>query len=205
MAQFRLIPRRLRRGASFLSFSFLIIIFSSFHQPAFFIHQRQPPFFTVFIWLVHPVQTQSVTYVVQRMNAMAAMFYVMSFLLYVKARLAEGKQKRWLLFLGCILAGILALGSKEIAATLPFFIFLYEWYFFQDLSLIWLKRHFFAIIGISTLFIIVLFMYMGKHPIAFILSGYQIRDFTLMERVLTEFRVVIFYMSLLIFPLQIYT
>jgi len=38
-------------------------------------------FFAALIWLVHPVQTQSVTYIVQRMNSMAAMFYVLSFLL----------------------------------------------------------------------------------------------------------------------------
>ena len=44
-------------------------------------------FFAAFIWLVHPLQTQSVTYVVQRMNSMAAMFYVLAFLFYVKGRI----------------------------------------------------------------------------------------------------------------------
>jgi tetratricopeptide (TPR) repeat protein len=43
-------------------------------------------------------------------------------------------------------------------------------------------------------------MYLGAHPLERILSGYQHRDFTLTERVATEFRVVIFYISLLIFP-----
>jgi len=42
----------------------------------------------------------------------------------------------------------LTLGSKEIAATLSFFIFLYEWYLFQDLSWTWLKRHLFPMAGI---------------------------------------------------------
>ena len=40
--------------------------------------------FAALIWLAHPVQTQSVTYIVQRMNSMAAMFYILSFLLYAK-------------------------------------------------------------------------------------------------------------------------
>ncbi len=158
------------------------------------------PFMTALIWLVHPLQTQSVTYIVQRMNSMAAMFYVLSFFLYAKARLAEEKKKRWAFFAGCTLAGILSLGSKEIAATLPFFIFLYEWYFFQELSRIWLKRHVLPLVWILILLAVVSFMYLGADPLEVIVRTYQGRDFTLTERVLTEFRVVIFYISLLIFP-----
>ena len=37
--------------------------------------RRWTPFFAAFIWLVHPLQTQTVTYVVQRMNSLAAMIY----------------------------------------------------------------------------------------------------------------------------------
>jgi len=157
-------------------------------------------FFTAFIWLVHPVQTQTVSYIVQRMNGMAAMFYILSLLSYVKARLSNSKGKKTALFLACILSGMLSLGSKEIAATLPFFIFLYEWYFFQDVNLNWLKRNsiyflcLLCIIGFAALF------FLGGHPIKSILSTYNHRDFTLWQRVLTEFRVVIYYIGLILFP-----
>lgn len=156
--------------------------------------------FAALIWLVHPIQTQSVTYIVQRMNSMAAMFYVLSFLLYVKARLVKENQKAWPWFAGCALAGLLALGSKETAATLPFFILLYEWYFFQDLSKAWLKRS--VPYGLVTLILfgLIAFAYLGPNPFDRILSGYATRDFTLAQRVLTEFRVVIYYISLLIYP-----
>jgi hypothetical protein len=128
------------------------------------------PLLTALIWLVHPIQTQSVTYIVQRMNSMAAMFYVLSFLLYAKARLAEQKGTKRALFGGCIIAGMLALGSKEIAATLPFFIFLYEWYFFQELRWAWLKRHCYPILGICILLVVVSLMYLGAHPFERILT-----------------------------------
>ena len=36
-------------------------------------------FFAALIWLVHPIQTQAVTYIVQRMTGMAALFFVISF------------------------------------------------------------------------------------------------------------------------------
>ena len=42
--------------------------------------------------------------------------------------------------------------------------------------------------------------YLGANPLDAILDTYRHRDFTLTERVLTEFRVVIFYISLLLFP-----
>jgi tetratricopeptide (TPR) repeat protein len=157
-------------------------------------------FFTAFIWLVHPIQTQTVSYIVQRMNSIAAMFYILSLLFYVKGRLSNSKRKRPALYLGCILSGILSLGSKEIAATLPFFVFLYEWYFFQDADLKWLKRN--SIYLFCLLFIIgcLALFFLGGHPIKSLLSAYSHRDFTLWQRVLTEFRVIIYYMSLILFP-----
>jgi tetratricopeptide (TPR) repeat protein len=158
------------------------------------------PFFTAMIWLVHPIQTQSVSYIVQRMNSMAAMFYILSLLLYGKARLTEETKMKGVLFAACILSGLLSFGSKEIAATLPFFLFLYEWYFFQDLRLAWLKRHLLPIGGILLILLFVAFMYLGGNPFERILADYKTYPFTLTERTLTEFRVVIYYISLLILP-----
>jgi tetratricopeptide (TPR) repeat protein len=158
------------------------------------------PFLTVLIWLVHPIQTQSVTYIVQRMNSLATMFYMLSLLFYAKARLVEKSGPRALLFGGCMLAGILSLGSKQIAATLPFFIFLYEWYFFQELSWSWLKRHALPLVGVLLLFVVLTLIFLGINPLEQILASYKNRDFTLGQRVLTQFRVVIFYLGILIFP-----
>ena len=158
------------------------------------------PFFTMFLWMVHPLQTQSVAYLVQRMNSLAAMFYIVSMLLYVKFRLETGTRSKWLLFAGCVLAGVLAVGTKEIAATLPIFIILYEWYFFQRLSLKWGRRHFLALGGILLLLIIISLIYLDFDPVIRIFSDYKHRDFTMLQRVLTQFRIVIFYGSLLLWP-----
>jgi Flp pilus assembly protein TadD len=158
------------------------------------------PFLTAFIWMVHPIQTQSVAYLVQRMNSLAAMFYVLSMLLYVKFRLAATPARKWFLFSGCILAGLLALGTKEIAVTLPAFIVLYEWYFFQNLSREWAGRRFVLLAAVLLLLIGLSLAYLDGDPIAKILAGYKMREFTPTQRVLTEFRIVIFYISLLIWP-----
>jgi tetratricopeptide (TPR) repeat protein len=159
------------------------------------------PFVGALLWLVHPVQSQSVTYIVQRMNSMAAMFYLLALYAYVRGRLAG----RWWWKLGCFGgaagAGLLAFWSKEIALTLPFFLVLYDWYFLQDLAGGWLKKHGLLVGGVLGLLVAAtFFFYYGGDPLKGLLAGYAGRDFTLTERLLTETRVVIFYLSLLFFP-----
>jgi len=153
------------------------------------------------LWMVHPLSTQSVTYIVQRMNAMAAMFYVGSMLAYVQARASHGKLKVYGLYLLCGLSGLLAITSKEIAITLPIFIFLYEWYFLQDLDMVWIKRRVPYIAAIITICLATAIMFLGINPIEGILDGYTTRQFTPLQRVLTEFRVVILYIGLMALPL----
>ena len=53
--------------------------------------------FTSLIFIAHPIQTQSVTYIVQRMTSLAGMFYLLAFVFFIKGRLTEGKA-RCLLF-----------------------------------------------------------------------------------------------------------
>ncbi len=157
-------------------------------------------FISALIWVVHPLQSQSVTYLVQRMNSLAALFYIMALFFYARGRNSQVAKNRWLWFGACAAAGLLAFGSKQTAATLPFFIFLYEWYFLQDLSWPWFKRRILPLAGVLILFGALALLYLNFDPLETILRGYDKRDFTLLQRALTQFRVVIFYISLLIFP-----
>jgi Flp pilus assembly protein TadD len=157
-------------------------------------------FFTAAVWMVHPLQTQSVSYIVQRMNSLCAMFYILSILLYARFRLSAQQGNKWWLFSGCILAGALSLASKQIAATLPIFIIVYEWYFFQDLDLKWLKKHIPILIGCLLLAAVIALALLGSNPLDRILEGYKDRNFTPTQRLLTEPRVVIFYLSQLLWP-----
>ncbi|MDY6986973.1 MAG: tetratricopeptide repeat protein [Thermodesulfobacteriota bacterium] len=158
------------------------------------------PLFAALIFLAHPLQTQSVTYTIQRMNSMAAMFYLLSLFLYIHGRLARRGWKTWSFFSFSLLSWILALGSKQIAATLPFIIIIYEWYFFQDLSIPWLRKNIMYLLLPFAVFILVAFVFLGSHPFERIAAIYSYRDFTLGERLLTQFRVVVFYISLMLYP-----
>ncbi|MBW1820069.1 MAG: hypothetical protein JRJ60_23260, partial [Deltaproteobacteria bacterium] len=62
------------------------------------------PLFAALIFIAHPVQTQSVTYIVQRMNSMAVMFYLAALLLFILGRMRPGEWKRWALYLGALVS-----------------------------------------------------------------------------------------------------
>ena len=155
------------------------------------------------IWLVHPLATQSVTYIVQRMNCLATFFYLTSLLFYIFFRLDNQDERliRYIYLIIFIICLTLSLGSKEIAVTLPFIILLYEWYFFQDLSIFWVKKFFICLIFFFIFVFIFTFIYTDGQPYKIIFEGYQRRDFSLYERLLTESVVIIKYISLLFFPL----
>ena len=166
--------------------------------------------FAGMMWLVHPLHTQSVTYILQRMNSMAALFSLLTLLCYVKGRNVQRTGVRstqgharqvGLWFFGGACSAVLALGSKEMTATLPFFVILYEWYFYQELRWQWVRQHLGWIIGAVVAFILLSYVFLrGGNVVAKILKTYEGREFTIMERMLTELRVVFHYLSLFLYP-----
>ncbi len=159
-------------------------------------------FFAALLWLVHPLQTQAVTYVVQRMTSLAALLSLLSLYWYVRFRqAAAGPGRGWLYFAASCLAGLLAMGCKESSVTLPFFILLYEWYFLEDLDTNWLRRRAVPVALAVLLVGGVALLILGPDPVAQVLNTYQSRPFTPLERLLTEWRVLFFYLSLLALPL----
>jgi tetratricopeptide (TPR) repeat protein len=159
-------------------------------------------FFAALVWLVHPVQTQSVTYIVQRMNSLASMLFILSFWFYIKGRLVEAGQRRWLWFAGSALTWLVSLGCKQISVTLPFLIYVYEWYFFQNLGKDWFKRSLKYVLGLVALVVLIALIYTGFNPWEKIgrLNDYAQNEFTILQRSLTQFRVVMYYISLLFYP-----
>jgi hypothetical protein len=161
--------------------------------------------FSSLIFISHPIQTQSVTYIVQRMASMSGMFYLLSLVLYIKGRLSTGGP-RGFYFGGTVVSYLLGVFSKENVAILPLFIALYEFYFFQNFDLSPRgKKILFALLGVLLALGVFGFIIWGQRYMQEIKGGYEYRaslssPFTMWERVLTQSRVVLYYLTLLIFP-----
>lgn len=98
------------------------------------------------IFLAHPLQTQSVTYVVQRMTSLAGLFFFLSLFFYVRARetLLEGSRlgslQHLLFYLASLVCGAIAVYTKQNTAILPFCLLLFDRFFLpkQKQGGIWL-------------------------------------------------------------------
>ena len=178
-------------------------------------HQWDVPFFLAFavtaLWVLHPVQTNAVTYLVQRMASLQALFFTLSVAFYVRGRMAHedgGKLFRVLFLYG--LCGFTALGaflSKENSLILPFVILLTEVWFFRphlsrDLRRLWTwVRGLHWVYWCVAVAVVGWGCYEGFQFVSRTVGGYGGRHFTLEERLLTQARIVVWYLSLLVLPL----
>jgi tetratricopeptide (TPR) repeat protein len=75
------------------------------------------------VWTVHPLQTESVTYVVQRAESIMALFYLLT--LYCVIR-GAGSSRPAVWFILSIVACLCGMASKEVMVTAPLAVLLYD-------------------------------------------------------------------------------
>jgi tetratricopeptide (TPR) repeat protein len=169
--------------------------------------------FSALLFACHPLQTQAVTYIWQRVTSLATMLYLLSLTAYVRWRLinhnTEERQKTVrpksvLWYLTAVVAAVLAMKTKEITFMLPLSIVLYEFLFFQ------------GPIARRTLFLVPLFCTMLIIPLTLISiiqpAGQLIDDVSDITRghtslsrwqyLMTSSRVMVTYLRLLFFPVN---
>ncbi len=181
---------------------------ASFHQQQ--QHRLQSlALFAALIFLVHPIQTQAVTYIVQRMTSLAALFYLLTLWGYAKARRlqtskSDGK-KKWLLFyIISLISGLAAVHTKENTITLPVSVFLYEICLVPSAAR---RRHEFLLILPYIVVALVIPMYMLAPNTTVSLGAIseassETQSLSRYMYLLTEFRVIVKYLRLLILPIN---
>lgn len=173
-------------------------------------HGLPAPLLAIFVaglWALHPVQTNAVTYLVQRMASIQALFFIASTAFYTLGRRKHIHEDRTkvasFFYVLSFLAAVAASLSKENAAMLPVMVLVTEiWFFSPDLlSSLWkrLRQGPVVLWAFLVLALVVLSFY-GVRVYQDLQGGYNSRPFTMMERVLTEGRVVVWYASLLLWP-----
>jgi len=75
------------------------------------------------IWVLHPLNTQAVTYVIQRAESMMGMFYLLA--LYCAIRgFSSNRSALW--YIPAVAACALGMGTKEVMVTAPLMVLLYD-------------------------------------------------------------------------------
>lgn len=165
-------------------------------------------FAVALLFLVHPLNIQAVTYVVQRMTSMASLFVLLSLGCYISARRTQGWHAR-IGYVGSAFCWLLAMASKEVAIQLPLVLLLYEACFHRDYwrsrlrragrQVDWLRCTVMAAPLLAILVGVLAHMY-GSSGLLRWDEQFPGRDFTGVERLLTEARVQFFYLSLVLWP-----
>ncbi len=153
------------------------------------------------LWVCHPIQLTSVLYIVQRMTSMAALFMLLTLIAYLKARTAQQTRIRWIWLTTIPFWSVLALLSKETGFLLPLYILVLELVLFPK-AFPWkcwpgLKQSLRWLILIAASLLATLLI---TTAVRYSLPAYAPRDFTLAERLLTEARVLIFYLGQILVP-----
>ncbi len=87
------------------------------------------------VFSLHPVQTEAVTYIVQRMESMSALFYLLALIVFARGASAASPMKRGLYYVLAVCSYVAAFYSKEVALTLPAMVLLYDIWFISRGSL----------------------------------------------------------------------
>jgi len=148
------------------------------------------------VFVLHPIQVSVVTYAIQRMSLLGCMFYIAVIDVYLMMRL--GLIKKYAGAALVFLFSVLALFSKENTATIPLAIAMLEWLIFSGKRPLKNRELFF----ITAAFVVVLlYSFNFSNILGFVVNEYKRSGLQLQDVLLTQSRIVFFYISLIFLPL----
>ncbi|MCX5684740.1 MAG: tetratricopeptide repeat protein [Planctomycetota bacterium] len=75
------------------------------------------------LWMLHPLQTQSVTYIIQRCESLMGLFYLLALYAVIRGATSQ-RQRGW--YGAAILSCALSMGCKQVAVTIPLVVLIYD-------------------------------------------------------------------------------
>lgn len=151
------------------------------------------------LWLLHPIQLTAVLYAVQRMTSLSAFFLFAAMLLHVQGRETGGRAGVVRLALAWGLLWPLSFLSKETGVLFPLFALAWE-LILRRLTVGRCDRFTRVLAVLAGLTIAVGAIYAALPVGKWLWAGYDLRSFTLTERLMTEGRVFWLYLGLMLLP-----
>jgi len=155
--------------------------------------------FTGAFWMLHPFNVSTTLYVIQRMAQLSTLFSLASIICYCYGRIGfDSNRTKSLLLMsaGVAIFGILSVFSKENGILMVLFILITEATLFHDLNKPKELKYWFWIFVYAPLAILFLY-FLSK---GFYANGFNDREFTQGERLLTESRILLDYLHSILVP-----
>lgn len=163
--------------------------------------QKWLPIWVAAAWSLHPIHFVAINMAVQRMTLLAAMFTLLALIAHLKAVSPDRSRLGALSWGGFAWAVCwpLAVLSKETGLLFPVFaslLFLFSWGGNSATS----RRDKRILYFIGAAMLLVAVGMIWRIGFSWLEAGYSVRDFTLYERLLTQARVLWFYLGQILLP-----
>jgi tetratricopeptide (TPR) repeat protein len=149
------------------------------------------------LWVVHPLQTESVTYIVQRAESLVGFFYLLTLYCVVRGiQQASGSGRGW--FVGAVIACGLGMASKENMATAPLMALLLDRLFFSGSFRGMLRRRWALHAALAaTLLILAALMAGGPRSMS---AGFSTKGMTVADFAKSQPLIILHYLRLSVWP-----
>ena len=170
-------------------------------------HARMIAFLGGLFFVSHPIETEAVTYICQRFECLATLFYMLALCGYLKWRMSgDHPSQRAVFFMLSVVAALLGMLTKEIVFTLPLCVALIEGIFFRmpvSGSSSWGDRPVLKMLGLSAGLLLLSVLLVGvllPVDLPKVFSSHAAMGISSGTYLLTQFRVIVKYVGLLFFP-----
>ena len=162
---------------------------------------RSLAFAIALIWVVHPLQTQGVTYIVQRFESMMAMFYLAC--LYATLRGSQSSRS-WPWYVAAVVACSLGMSTKEVMITAPLIVLLYDRVFLADSWREVFRRRWGVYVGfLPVTLLLIASVAWTQPPTGLKTAGFGYDRVTSIEYLGTQGGVILHYLRLTLWPSQL--
>lgn len=161
-------------------------------------------FGSALLFLVHPLQTESVTYIVQRFTSLGVFFYLLTILTHLLAGAASNWKTAWLWRAGSVVALVLGMLSKEEVFTAPFLLIALDWLVMGAPLKVALKRAWPHLLCLPIIPLLIVLTSHAQHGGNLTLAGavniVNPHAYSSYHYALTQLSVVLLYLRLIMFP-----
>jgi tetratricopeptide (TPR) repeat protein len=111
------------------------------------------------VWTLHPLHTESVTYVVQRAESLMGLFYLLTLYCFIRGS-KSAKSGVW--YSLCVVACLLGMATKEVMVSAPLIVFLYDRTFVEGTFREAWRRHWRLYVGLASTWVVLGYLLIGS-------------------------------------------
>ncbi len=174
---------------------------------------------TTLFFMLHPVQTQTISYVIQgQLEGLATLFVMFILCLFLVSTRLRNTVARTALYALLLAAAYVATGTKEIAILGPILMLLIDWFFvahgsFKELKSRWIIHALYSVVTIGSLYsflsnnMTVTHAFKGtatlQNNVGNVITQQANQVITVGNFFISQFKVIIHYMAMFLWPFNI--